>query len=85
MDFSSAFSLFCKREEEMKIREKALQDNNERTVRLESYIKNLELEKTEYENTIRTLKQKIVNLEDVISSLLLIGTLSIYGHLLFFI
>jgi hypothetical protein len=30
------------REEEMKIREKALQDNNERTVRLESYIKNLE-------------------------------------------
>jgi hypothetical protein len=36
-----------KREEEMKIREKALQDNNERTVRLESYIKNLELEKAE--------------------------------------
>ena len=30
---------------------KALQDNNERTVRLESYIKNLELEKDEYENT----------------------------------
>jgi hypothetical protein len=43
-----------KREEEMKIREKALQDNNERTVRLESYIKNLELEKAEYENTIST-------------------------------
>jgi hypothetical protein len=36
-----------KREEEMKIREKALQDNNERTVSLESYIKNLELEKAE--------------------------------------
>ena len=53
-----------KREEEMKIREKALQDNNERTVRLESYIKNLELEKDEYENTIRTLKRKIINLED---------------------
>jgi hypothetical protein len=53
-----------KREEEMKIREKALQDNNERTVRLESYIKNLELEKAEYENTIRALKRKIVNLED---------------------
>jgi hypothetical protein len=45
-------------------REKALQDNNERTVRLESYIKNLELEKAEYENTIRTLKRKIINLED---------------------
>jgi hypothetical protein len=41
-----------KREEEMKIREKAFQDNNERTVRLESYIKNLELETAEYENTI---------------------------------
>jgi uncharacterized protein (DUF3084 family) len=53
-----------KREEEMKIREKAFQDNNERTVRLESYIKNLELEKAEYENTIRALKRKIVNLED---------------------
>ena len=51
-------------EEELKIREKSMQDNNERTVRLESYIKNLELEKTEYENTIRTLKRKIVNLED---------------------
>jgi uncharacterized protein (DUF3084 family) len=48
----------------MKIREKALQDNNERTVRLESYIKNLELEKAEYENTIRALKRKIANLED---------------------
>ena len=53
-----------KREEEMKITEKAFQDNNERTVRLESYIKNLELEKAEYENTIRALKRKIVNLED---------------------
>ena len=41
-----------------------MQDNNERTVRLESYIKNLELEKAEYENTIRTLKRKIINLED---------------------
>jgi cupin superfamily acireductone dioxygenase involved in methionine salvage len=48
----------------LKIREKALQDNNERTVRLESYIKNLELEKAEYENTIRALKRKIANLED---------------------
>jgi hypothetical protein len=47
----------------------ALQDNNERTVRLESYIKNLELEKAEYENTIRTLKLKIINLEDTKSCL----------------
>jgi len=51
-------------EEELKIKERMLQDDQNRYVRLETYIKKLESEKEEYENTIRTLKRKIVLLEE---------------------
>lgn len=41
-----------------------LQDDQDRYVRLETYIKKLKSEKEEDENTIRTLKRKIVLLEE---------------------
>ena len=41
-----------------------LQDDQDRYVRLETYIKKIESEKEEYENTIQTLKRKIVLLEE---------------------
>ena len=53
-----------KKEEDLKIREKAFQDNKERHIRLESYIKQLEFEKEEQEHTIRTLKRRIIALEE---------------------
>ena len=53
-----------RREEDLKIREKSLLDSNERYIRLETYIKRLESEKEEHENTIRTLKRKISYMED---------------------
>ena len=41
-----------------------LQDDQDRYVRLETYIKKIESEKEEYENTIQTLRRKIVLLEE---------------------
>jgi len=51
-------------EDDMKIKEKLIQDNSKDIIRMETYIKQLESEKEEHEQTIRTLKRKIVNLED---------------------
>ncbi|VDI71155.1 Hypothetical predicted protein [Mytilus galloprovincialis] len=50
--------------EDLKVREESLLDSNERYIRLETYIKRLESEKEEYENTIRTLKRKILYMEN---------------------
>lgn len=50
--------------DDLKIKEKFIQDNSKDRIRMETYIKQLESEKEKHEQTIRTLKRKIVNLED---------------------
>lgn len=55
-------------EDELKIKEKLVEDNSRDRIRMETYIKQLESEKEEYEQTIRTLKKKIVNHEDKYST-----------------
>lgn len=51
-------------EEELKIKDKVIQDNSQRCIRLETYIRKLESEKEEYENTIKTLKRTINMMEE---------------------
>ncbi|CAC5361773.1 unnamed protein product [Mytilus coruscus] len=50
-------------QQNLQYKNESLSDSNDRYIRLETYIKRLESEK-DYENTIRTLKRKMFNMED---------------------